>query len=140
MAALQAYLLVQNSFDQGRGGRAMGGWAFGETLRRRVRLFVFFAPFVAKCLFSFPSFSTSSADFEIPEASASHKHQNILSNMDITCLCPISFFHFVCNQHIFSTLQAMFMLDLPSFEIQLPSFAIAGGRALSELYNERRVL
>lgn len=34
----------------GRGFAQPGGWVFDETLIRRVRLFVFFAPFVAKCL------------------------------------------------------------------------------------------
>lgn len=32
----------------------MGGRAFSETLKRRVGLDVFFAPYVAKCLFLFP--------------------------------------------------------------------------------------
>ena len=74
MAALQAYLLVQNSFDQGRGGRAMGGRVFGETLKRRVGLDVFFAPYVAKCLFLFPVSIFNLLD----QKDFPYKHLNIL--------------------------------------------------------------
>lgn len=48
------YFMSLNLADLGRGGRAMGGRAFGETLKRRVGLDVFFAPYVAKCFFLFP--------------------------------------------------------------------------------------
>ena len=37
----------------GRGASAIGGWVFDETFKRHVRLYVSFAPTVAKCLLSF---------------------------------------------------------------------------------------
>ena len=72
----------------GRGARATGGWVFDETLRRRVRLHVFFAPSVAKCPdFSFPArFLRFFVEFSSLIALISYQF------IDIAYLCLITFF------------------------------------------------
>ena len=118
--------------ESGRGARAMGGWAFGKTLKRRVRLPVFFAPSVAKCLF-FPV-TLPSKEKSIP------KHSYILLFKDIACLC--------LNGNLFKTLNLLSGCELHtagnirlgSFEIRMRSFGMFQTGALKEFQNDRGVL
>lgn len=78
-----AFIPSPISNEPGRGVRATGGWVSDRTLKRRVRLSVFFAPSVAKCLSLFKStvlpwfFLIFSLD----------KQLYILLYEDMTCLC-----------------------------------------------------
>lgn len=92
-----------NGFEEssGKGGRASGGWVFDETLIRRVRLFAFFAPLVAKCL----SFFFSILLFPIITY--------ILLIIDRTYLCLITFL-----QKFFNSLNFSFLFLTPQFQLE----------------------
>lgn len=112
----------------GRGGRAMGGRALGKTLKRRVRLDVFFAPYVAKCLFHFfgsPSNLLIQKDF-------SNKHRYILLIEDITCLCLNKSFFRCSNLFSLNGLRGLFRFRKRRNAIQKGSFGMSGPSVLRE--------
>lgn len=97
----------------GRGARAMGGWFFEETLRRRVRLAVFFAPSVAKCLSARVFDLVARSCFKISSLIALISYQII----DIAYLCLIRFFHIVLKCLDDSRLSMELFFDFGSFAI-----------------------
>ena len=118
--------------ETGRGARAMGGWAFGKTLRRRVRLSVFFAPSVAKCLsfpFGFPS-----------KKNSKHKSLYILLYKDIAYLCLNGVLNIASKQLSGSELHADATFNLTSFGIRKRSFGMFRQGELKEFQNDRGVL
>lgn len=106
----------------GRGARATGGWAFGEKLKRRFGLSVFFAPFVAKCL---GFFSVLPLNLRKKEMYFFPKYLYILLKyLDITYLCLNRNYVRVHNFSCFNVLRDFSRDEKESYGIGIGSFAI----------------